>query len=483
MRLSLRLSVPEEVTARAEQDPSSGPLSLLGPGTVVDVSVVAILPPASPDRVIVRVTHYYRAREDLSADSGSAQWERLLVPARDADDSEEDSGLSEDVVCAEVPLIQLLDCKADVLTAADAGAVLAAAIPPGTQLRGLIVLQRLSAKRQLPLGVLSSDALRGASSAAALAISGPPRLLLSKKPLLCAAVTAAREMLPSSIEHVHAGLPVVGYVASVTAFGAFVRFLSSCTGLCPRSKWPKHLTESVTGADGILRSKTNDYVVGDTVIAAVDTVLQPTLGDDSSRSRFTLTLQTGLVSKALSPAYLARETPSLEENGTQSSLAACFLQSWLFGDEIRRCAAPGGSGVPARAAYPIGARLVARVDALKTTAAAMQLRLPAPPPLFQTSAVVADFPAVAVHSESDASAACAVGDLVSVCVVDVSEGAVFVTVIGPAPPPVAPLSSKKAKKGSNHDASRLPLHFSSSDIAQVIPDALSLGSVQDVEVS
>jgi hypothetical protein len=484
MRLSLRLSVPDDVVARGSEELVAGPLSVLPPGTLVDGVVSALAPPVSPDRVVVRVTHYYRRVEgEEDAGLGSSEWERVRVPrASDAagarepegDDDEDDTG-----VFAELPLIQLSDCRPVSGSASAAGAAAISAIVPGTLLRGLLVLQRLSAKRHAPPVASASPA--SSAAAAALAAAGPPRLLLSGKPILCAAARAAKEMIPTGIELVRAGLPVVGYIASVTAFGAFVRFLDGCTGLCPRSKWPKHLTEPSLGGGTITR----EYAVGDSVIAVVDAVLQPDVADveTTRRSRFTLSLLTGPVSKALPRGFLAGRVGTV--NDPPFSLAASSLRSWLLDDEACRCAAAGGSNVPARAAFPLGARMVARVDAVARDSASVQLRLPAPPPEYQTPAASSDFPAIAVGSSNTALAP---GGLVLVQIVDVTGESVLVVILGPAPAPAVAGSSttpskKKSSKVAGVSAPQLPRYFNAADVPQIAPSSLHLGSQQEVEVS
>ena len=503
MRLSLRLTVPAEVAARAAAEISEGPLASLGPGTLVDACVVGLVPAEQPDRVVVRVTHFFSREE---ADGGRVVWARHPVQApTDVDDAAgEDAAAAEDGVLAELPLIQLSDCRPVAGSADAAGEEARATLAPGTPLEGLLVLQRLSAKRRV--SVAAAAATTSSSSAS---LGGPPRLLLTAKPLLCAAARAAPDMLPAAVERVHAGQAVVGFVASVTAFGAFVRFLDGCTGLCPRSKWPKQVTEAAAAAgsgEAAVSAGTQaarDYAVGDTVVASVDSVLLPTADEGGgsssanttqSRSRFTLTLQTGLVSKALPASYLAAGAPSVvsgdDNDSGAASLAASALRSWLLDDESRRCAAPAGAGVPARSAYPVGARMLARVESVD--AESVRLRLPAPPSAMQTASASVGLSAVAVLSGG--SPAVQVGQFMRVEVLDALESDVLVELLEAAEPPAVPAatpargSAKKASKAKpGKDAAALvpalPRHFDVGDISPAASSLkLRLGELVDVTV-
>jgi len=239
------------------------------PGALVDGQVVAV--DAGRHALLVHVT---------------ATWSGDAAAAVDG------------VVVGEMHASQLCD---DAVTE-DAMPVLLAAHPVGTRFHKLLVT-----------GPAPKVKAPGKGSAGTALVTPAAVIALSAKPTLAAAAVALQDAVPASLEAVRPGLFVVGYVASLNAFGAFVRFLNGCTALAPPSKWPKDMKPDADAAaaeaeaDGSAQADKElpTFGIGETVWGVVDNVTPATL---TSPGRFTVTLHPPAISRIVPRAALEAST-------------------------------------------------------------------------------------------------------------------------------------------------------------------------------
>jgi ribosomal protein S1 len=275
-------------------------------------------------------------------------------------------------VYAELAFAQL----ADSLSAAEASALADSdAYAVGTVLPRLLVLQRSGSQKKPAAPVRFGD----------VSLSSPPCLALSAKPLLTALVAAAvgqskpAVAVPSSLSEVRRGQLVAGVVASITAFGAFVRFLDGCTGLAPRSKWPRALD-----AQGEETEEEVELAVGQTVVGAVEFIKQADAeGEEEKPGRFTVTLLAKSIASHLPRSLLCQPLVPTEQHsalalGARAAFAASAgaLAAYTPGLTVAARVKTTGKGVvlfdmpaPAGAvttSTPVGSATVATAASFKT---------------------------------------------------------------------------------------------------------------------
>ena len=203
------------------------------------------------------------------------------VDSSDADSDVEDAVATDSL--SDLVLVQLADGAPALLpvthTSDDAtlAPALARTLAPGDSLDSALVLAtrkvgRSTLEAHPHLSVALADAFAAARSMG-MALQVP---ILTRKPLLHTAVLSQRGVLgvaagasgpvlgcPSAVEAVQEGALVAGYVADVTAFGVFVRFLGGLTALASAGS----LSDSVFDAPSDLFTQ-GQSVLG--VIAAVE---------------------------------------------------------------------------------------------------------------------------------------------------------------------------------------------------------------------
>jgi ribosomal protein S1 len=321
-------------------------------------------------------------------------------------------------------------------------------VQPGVVLKGLLVLSRLKAKEH-----------------------GSPQLSVSAKPLLLLASKRDR-MIPKSIDSTESGQLVAGYVASVTAFGAFIRFLDGVTALAPRSRWPK-IYQDPSGSFEIKK--------GQSILAVIDRVSMAD-GGAENKSRVTVSLLPETVARSLSSSYFLK-------NEHDSDLAACsalfsrpqgdtfpdvsdastFLRGLLIDEEFSLCSTPiraivddenaltdtgDVEAIPCRFVYRPGAVTKAKISSV--TNQGLILEFPAPSMTLLRDLGVSSkenqktLPCILGFAETPQDqAAVKDGSVVDVRILDVDaeKGIVVAEVIGQKPP-----KQKKQKRSESHSA-------------------------------
>jgi ribosomal protein S1 len=201
-------------------------------------------------------------------------------------------------------------------------------------------------------------------------------------------------MLPISIETAESGQLVAGSVASVTAFGAFIRFLDGVTALAPRTRWPKIYQED---------SGPFEIKKGQSILAVVNRVTKAEEGTES-KSRVTVSLQPEAVARSLPSSYFLKVNDE-SEVGTLSAFcsrptgasvphvsdAATYLRGILLDEEFALCSSPVRSvvdednddvktsdieAIPCRFIYRPGAITKARITSI--TDQGILLEFPSP---------------------------------------------------------------------------------------------------------
>jgi hypothetical protein len=120
----------------------------------------------------------------------------------------------------------------------------------GMRVKNLVVVQRRSGPLQC--AVVSSGAARGELVAV--------EWVLARAPLLAHVASSGASVVHVLTGSAAVGSLVVGFVASMTEFGAFVRGLDGSTGLVPRTRLSDRLVASPEGL----------MAVGDSVVCVVD---------------------------------------------------------------------------------------------------------------------------------------------------------------------------------------------------------------------
>jgi hypothetical protein len=174
-----------------------------------------------------------------------------------------------------------------------------------------------------------------------------------------------------------AGQVCVGYIASVSAVGVFVRFGGEVTGLAPFASGGSGKGKGKGGAGtGPSPTPPSFGAVGDTVLCVVDRV---TL--DEGKGRFTVKVLTPTL--PVSDSYPALLTHSLQapspSSSTPFSLAALFLRERVLCGELAEVGLLKPSGeeeeeekgkqedpasLPTRASFPPGAKVTATVQSV-----------------------------------------------------------------------------------------------------------------------
>ena len=467
------------------------------PGTFVTGTVIAA--DEGKKRLLVKVTH-----------AGAAPEASEALPAGAA-------------LFADLPFSHLSDGAE---AAGDAEAT-AAAYPAGTALRGLLVLQQL-AKAKHPHKASAGGALP------------PPVISVTAKPLLRYAASPSApgrpsDMLPATVDVLRPGLLVAGYVASVTAFAAFVRFLGGCTGAAPRSRWPKHAPSSYAAADGAVAegSETEQYHVGQTVLAVVEKVSAG--GDEAaSKGRFTLSLLPDTICRMLpSPFFTenvathgldfpaaglaASSATATSSASAPASAAATYLRGALLQQELLLAAKAAASSAaadendeeeqeenasaaaPSRLTYRPGSTVLARVKAASGQGLIVEVAPPASTATASADAEAERAPVLGFALSPSTGSAPAVGSIVPVTVLDVSpeKGVLHVALTSaasaagsaPASADSATSSAKAGKKRqrptaatASAEAPSLPSVHTELTPPPALPSALKLGDVTSVTV-
>ena len=365
-------------------------------GTAVDGIVVAVDAPRS--RVIVSITGL-RASDGTRSDAPSGPLYGALHSTQ----------LTDEPADAAVPLESLF--------------------PIGTRLVDLLVLQEIGSKQGGGAGAVGP---RGATPQ-------HPTVLLSAKPLLRAAAhtgggSVSCASMPASNDEARPGTLVAGYVAQLTAFGAFIRFLADCTGLAPRSKWGSNAGES---------DEKEPLAVGQTVMAVVESVAV----GSGSRSRFVVNIGAAAVHARLSETAFSTPVPhggnsctsvvgsestettsdatTIVRRGAQCGFLALPLRQQIEAEERNALRGATLHAPVCRALYPPGSVTVGRVTAVRGSAVVLELASARRLQLLDTAAAASN-PAsdgalvAALASTENAAAAPAKGELVRVRVLDVT---------------------------------------------------------------
>ena len=402
LRLSLSTAVPAAAAAAAVEDAAPPTLPL---GSFCD-GVVLSHDAEHGGRLLVRVT---------------------LVMER---------GKPKQVVdcVVELPLVHLSDTPLGVARLAGS-----ASVAVGTMMRGLLV-------------VAGPPSTAGAATA--------PVAVVSAKRVLCGAAAASAAaspplLLPASAEGLAVGRLVVGWVASLTDFGVFVRFLDGLTGLVPL----KHSVPGVTPA------------LGQTVACVVVSVGT----EDAKRGvngRIVLsTLPTALAAGLRRAGYLASAAAAPGKGASPPhSLASLSLQSLL------------GAVLGDPAPYVLGGEYAGRVAARDEAGVTVMLQ-----PTDTTPGPSAFIRAASIRTPKGAPAL-VVGDAVTVRLLDVessASGAAFAAQLVGRGNATEPPPSKKQKGGAK-PAPAAPLppadHEAVAAALPALPSTLTLGSAVSATV-